>query len=93
MSGGPFQPQFDWEQTKTQDADGNVTTQTKVHTDPEDWIAASAFIVAIIFAVGMVSHWIPINDSTLGILACTGAGGAIAKIVKARRGKHAGGER
>ncbi len=56
------------------------------------WIAASAFIVAVIFAVAMVAHWIPINDTTLGVLACTGAGSAIAKIVKARRGKHAKGE-
>jgi hypothetical protein len=59
--------------------------QTNINVDPEDVIAAGAVIVALIFAVAMVSQWVPINGYTAGIVACSGAGAVIAKLVRARR--------
>jgi hypothetical protein len=53
--------------------------------DPEGAIAAGAVIVALLFAVAMVFQWVPINGYTCGIVACSGAGAAIAKLVQARR--------
>jgi hypothetical protein len=32
----------------------------------------------------MISQWLPINAYTVGILACSGAGFVIVKLVKAR---------
>jgi hypothetical protein len=59
--------------------------RTNISVDPEDLIAAGAVIVALIFAVAMVSQWVPINGYTAGIVACSGAGAAIAKFVRSRR--------
>ncbi len=59
--------------------------QTKISVDPEDVIAAGAVFVALIVAVAMVSQWVPINGYTVGIVACSGAGAVIAKLVRARR--------
>jgi len=59
--------------------------QTDLRVDPEDVIASGAVIVTLIIAVAMVSQWLPINAFTVGMVACSGAGAAIAKIIKARR--------
>jgi hypothetical protein len=59
--------------------------RTNISVDPEDLIAASAVIVGLIFAVAMVSQWVPINGFTAGIVACSGAGAVIAKLVRSRR--------
>src|SRR5712672_607029 len=61
--------------------------QTNISVDPEEVIAAGAVIVALIFAVAMVSQWVPVNGYTAGIVACSGAGAVIAKLVRARRPK------
>jgi hypothetical protein len=58
--------------------------QTSIGFDP-DAVAAGAVIVALVFAVAMVSQWVPINGYTAGIVACSGAVAVIAKLVRARR--------
>jgi hypothetical protein len=60
-------------------------SQTNISVDPEDAVAAGALIVALIFAVAMVSQWVPINGYTAGIVACSGAVAVIARLVRARR--------
>jgi hypothetical protein len=59
--------------------------QTNISVDPAGAIAAGAVIVALILAVAMVSQWVPINGYTAGIVACSGAAAAVAKLVRARR--------
>jgi len=59
--------------------------QTNLGVDPVDLIAAGAIIAALLFAVAMVSQWLPINAYTVGIGACSGAGFIIAKLMKPRR--------
>jgi hypothetical protein len=59
--------------------------RTSISFDPEDAVAAGAVIVALIFAVAMVSQWLPINGYTAGMVACSGAVAVIAKLVRARR--------
>jgi hypothetical protein len=53
--------------------------------DPEDVIATAAAVVAVLFAIAVVARWLPLNAYTTGIIACSGAGAVIARIVKARR--------
>jgi hypothetical protein len=59
--------------------------QTDLRVDPVDVIASGTVIVALIFAVAMVSQWLPVNTYTMGIVACSGAGFVIAKLMKPRR--------
>jgi hypothetical protein len=64
--------------------------QTDLRVDPADVIASGAVIVALIFLVAMVSQWLPVNAYTVGIVACSGAGFVIAKLIRARRPKASG---
>ncbi len=64
--------------------------QTNLKVDPVDVIASGSVIVALLFAVAMVSQWLPINTYTVGIVICSGAGFVIAKLVKARRPRASG---
>jgi hypothetical protein len=64
--------------------------QTDLKLDPVDVIVSGAVIVALIFAVAMVSQWFPINAYTVGIVACSCAAFVIAKLVKARRARASG---
>jgi hypothetical protein len=59
--------------------------QTGPGVDHVDVIASGAVIVALIFAVAMVSQWLPVNAYTMGIVACSGAGFIIAKLMKPTR--------
>ena len=61
--------------------------QADLRVDPRDVIAAGAVIVALLFLVAMVSQWLPFNAYTVGIVACSGAGFVIAKLIRARRPK------
>ena len=64
--------------------------QTDFKVDPVDAIASGSVIVGLLFAVAMVSQWLPINAYTVGIVACSGAGFVIAKRMKARRPRDSG---
>jgi hypothetical protein len=64
--------------------------QTDLRVDPADVIASGAVIVALIFLVAMVSQWLPVNAYTVGIVACSGAGFVIAKLIRATRPKASG---
>jgi hypothetical protein len=59
--------------------------QSSIGVDPEDLITAGAAIVALVLAVAMASQWVPINVYTVGIVACSGAGFVIAKLIRAKR--------
>jgi hypothetical protein len=61
--------------------------QTDLRVDPEDVIASGAVVIALMFAVAIVSQWLPFNAYTIGMVACSGAAAAIAKSVKASRPK------
>jgi hypothetical protein len=61
--------------------------KTNLKIDPEDIIAVGAVLIALIFAIAMVSGSVPINKYTVGIVGFSGGGAIIAGIVKARRGK------
>jgi protein-S-isoprenylcysteine O-methyltransferase Ste14 len=60
---------------------------THLKTDPQDIIASGAVVVALIFAVAMVSGWVPVGRYTIGIVACLAALAAAVKLIKARRSK------
>jgi hypothetical protein len=60
---------------------------THLKTDPEDIIASGAVVVALIFAVAMVSGWVPVGRYTIGIVACLAALAVAVKLIKARRSK------
>jgi hypothetical protein len=62
-------------------------TNLKTNTNPEDAIASGAIVIALIFAVAIVSGWVPVGRYTIGIVACFAALAAAAKFVKARRSK------
>jgi hypothetical protein len=64
--------------------------QTDLRVDPADVIASGAVIVTLIFLVAMVSQWLPVNAYTVGIVACSGAGFVIAKLIRATRPKASG---
>ena len=64
--------------------------QTGPKVDPVDVIASGSVIAALLFAVAMVSQWLPINAYTVGIVACCGGGFIIAKLIKARRARTPG---
>jgi hypothetical protein len=53
-------------------------------------VTSGTVIIALIFAVAMVSQWLPVNAYTMGIVACSGAGFIIAKLIKPRRPKASG---
>jgi hypothetical protein len=58
-----------------------------LQTDPEDFIAGGTVLLALIFAVAMVSGWIAFDRYTIGIVACLAVLAVGAKLVKARRSK------
>jgi hypothetical protein len=58
-----------------------------LQTDPEDTVASGAVVLALIFAVAVVSGWIPVGLYTIGILAGLAALAVAAKLIKARRSK------
>jgi hypothetical protein len=64
---------------------GRMPQTSRPNVDPVDLIAAGAVVVALALAVALVSGWIPIDDYTIGLVACAVAGAAVAKLVKAKR--------
>jgi hypothetical protein len=66
---------------------GPVTHDVKVKVGTEDIVAIFAGVIAVIFALGMVFGKLPVNALTIGVLGFSAAGGAIAKIIKARSGR------
>jgi hypothetical protein len=64
--------------------------QTDLKVDPVDVIASGSVVVALLFAVALVSQWLPINAYTVGIITCCGAVFVIAKLMKARRPRDSG---
>ena len=69
------------------DEEAGHKRETKVKVDPEDIIAVGGVLIALIIAVAMVFGAVPINKYTASIVVFSGAGAAIAGIVKARKGK------
>ncbi len=84
-----FQPEkFSYEQsdTKTSSEKGTVAEKRrKVTFDTEDIIAGAAASVAILFTLAMIAGKLPLNELTIGVVAFSGAGAAIAKIIKMKR--------
>ncbi|MCX5720836.1 MAG: hypothetical protein NT179_02235 [Nitrospirae bacterium] len=84
-----FQPEkFSYEQSATQttsEKDTVVEKRRKVTFDTEDIIAGAAASVAILFTLAMIAGKLPVNELTIGVVAFSGAGAAIAKIIKMRR--------
>jgi hypothetical protein len=64
-----------------------VEVKKSVGFATEDIIAFCAGIVAILFAIAMVFGKVPVNKLTISVLCFSGAGAAIAQIVKAKRKK------
>lgn len=64
---------------------GGSKRQAGLRVDPLDIIASSTVIVGLLFAVATASQWLPINAYTIGIVACSGVGFAIAKLIKSKR--------
>jgi hypothetical protein len=60
---------------------------TRPKTDPEDMIASGAVVAALVFAVAMVSGWLPVGRYTIGLVAGLAALAVAAKLIKARRSK------
>jgi hypothetical protein len=58
--------------------------RTTIKIDPEDFLAVGGLLVALIFAVAMVSGSVPINHYTAAIVTFSACGSAIAKIIKNR---------
>ncbi len=84
-----LQPEkFSYEKSDTQTTSKKGTVvekRRKVTFDTEDIIAGSAASVAILFALAMIAGKLPINELTIGVMAFSGAGAAIAKIIKLKR--------
>lgn len=84
-----LQPEkFSYEESDTQTTSKKGTVVEKRRTvtfDTEDIIAGSAASVAILFALAMIAGKLPINELTIGVVAFSGAGAAIAKIIKLKR--------
>ncbi len=84
-----LQPEkFSYEESDTQTTSKKGTVvekRRKVTFDTEDIIAGSAASVAILFALAMIAGKLPINELTIGVVAFSGAGAAIAKIIKLKR--------
>lgn len=84
-----LQPEkFSYEESDTQTTSKKGTVvekRRKVTFDTEDIIAGSAASVAILFALAMIAGKLPINELTIGVMAFSGAGAAIAKIIKLKR--------
>jgi len=75
---------------RTKSEKGGRKRQMNLGVDPVDLIASGAIMVALVFAVAIVSQWLPINAYTVGIVACAGAGFIIAKLMKPRRPRASG---
>jgi hypothetical protein len=60
---------------------------SSLQADPQDIIASGAVVAALVFAVAMVSGWIPFGLYTIGIVAFCVALAVGAKLLKARRSK------
>ena len=60
---------------------------TRPKTDPEDMIASGAVVAALVFAVAMVSGWLPVGRYTIGLVAGLAALAVAARLIKARRSK------
>ena len=60
---------------------------TRLQAGPEDMMASGAVVVALVFAVAMVSGWVPVDLYTIGIIAGLAALTVAAKVIKARRSK------
>ncbi len=84
-----FQPEkFSYEQsdTKTTSEKGTIVEKRKkVAFGTEDIIAGAAASVALLFTLAMIAGKLPVNELTIGVVAFSGAGAAIAKIIKMKR--------
>jgi hypothetical protein len=63
----------------------NGPNGTKIQIDPEDLIAVSGALLAIVILVGMFVGRLPVNAMTGGLAGLSGCGAVIAKILQARR--------
>jgi hypothetical protein len=61
------------------------TTRTTVEIDVEDIIAICSGSVAILFGVGMLAGWLPVNALTISVVTCSAVTPLIAKIVQSRK--------
>jgi hypothetical protein len=64
--------------------------QTDLRVDSVNVITSGTVIVALIFAVAMVSQWLPVNAYTMGIVASSSAGFITAKPMKPKRPRPSG---
>jgi hypothetical protein len=82
-------PLASWTSTRTRawDTEGRLISETrKRRIDAEEIIAIGGVLIALVFAVGMVSGLLPINKLTVvSGLSLTGCAAGAAAIVKARR--------
>jgi hypothetical protein len=62
-------------------------TKTTVEIDAEDIIAVWAGIVALLFGIGMLIGWIPINALTISVVSFSAVTPVIAQVVKARKSR------
>jgi hypothetical protein len=81
----PFDNLLRFERGRKPKPNGRLPQADRPKVDPVDIVAAGAVIVALVLAVAMVSGWVPIDDYTIGLVACAVAGAIVAKLVKARR--------
>ena len=65
--------------------DGSHLNRSSLSIDTEDIIAIGAIVVAVAISVAMIFGALPVNALTVGLAAFSGAGAAVAKIVKAKR--------
>lgn len=81
----PFDNLLRFEPGRKPKPNGRLPQANRPNVDPVDIVAAGAVIGALVLAVAMVSGWVPIDDYTIGLVACAVAGAIVAKLVKARR--------
>lgn len=62
---------------------GQTVERTSIRFDATDVIAFFSGLVAIIFAIGMLPGWIPINKLTIGVVSFAAVAPALAHVAKA----------
>jgi hypothetical protein len=63
----------------------NGPNGSKIQIDPEDIIAVSGALLAIVILVGMFVGRLPVNVMTGGLAGLSACGAVIAKVLQARR--------
>jgi len=81
----PQQIKVEVETAETNKPDGSKQVKRKISIDTEDLIAIGGIAVAILVVIGMLAGVLPVNEYTAGLAGLSGVGGAIVKIVKARK--------